>query len=156
MSARGVALAMLLLAGSLHAAVDVRPFRNAAEEARYQALVAELRCPKCQNTNLAGSDAGLAADLKDRVFTLLQEGRSDDEIRQYLVSRYGDFITYKPPLRLGTWVLWWGPLVLLLVVGFLLFRRAGQPPRDKPLDAAEQARLQALLNASDAAPSDVP
>ena len=139
-------LSALLLSASLQAAVEVREFRDAAEETRYQALVAELRCPKCQNTNLAGSDAGLAADLKDRVYQLLREGRSDDEIRRYMTDRYGDFITYKPPLRAGTLLLWAGPGLLLVLVGIALFLRTGsRPVREKPLTPDEQARLQALL-----------
>lgn len=137
----------LLLASALASAnVEVREFRSPVEEARYQALVAELRCPKCQNTNLAGSDAELATDLKDRVYAMLREGRSDDEIRRFLVARYGDFITYKPPMRAGTLVLWWGPLVLLLVVAAALVLRAQRRPvRNRPLTPEENARLQRLL-----------
>ena len=139
-------LSALLLSASLQAAVDVREFRNDAEEARYRALTEELRCPKCQNTNLAGSDAGLAGDLKDRVYEQVRAGRSDQEIRDYLIARYGDFITYKPPLRAGTLLLWGGPGLLLVLVGIALFLRTGsRPVREKPLTPDEQARLQALL-----------
>lgn len=143
---RALLLPLLLVATLAQAAIEVREFRDATEEARYQALVAELRCPKCQNTNLAGSDAGLADDLKDRVYTLLREGRSDDEIRQFLIARYGDFITYKPPMRAGTLLLWWGPLALLLIVAIALVARARRnPARNRPLTPEENARLQRLL-----------
>lgn len=139
-------LSLLLAAGVAQASVDVREFNNPVEEARYRALIDELRCPKCQNTNLAGSDAGLAGDLKDRVYQQVREGRSDAEIRDYLVDRYGDFITYKPPMRAGTFLLWWGPLLLLLVVGSVLIARARRKPvRNKPLSPEEHARLQRLL-----------
>lgn len=139
-------LLLLLAAFPAQASVDVREFRDPVEEARYRALVDELRCPKCQNTNLAGSDAGLADDLKDRVYKLLREGRSDDEIRTYLIDRYGDFITYKPPLRAGTVLLWCGPFVLLFLVAILLVSRARrQQPKLKPLNPDEKARLQRLL-----------
>lgn len=139
-------LSLLLAVGVAQAAVDVREFRNPAEEARYRALIEELRCPKCQNTNLAGSDAGLAADLKERVYQQVREGRSDAEIRNYLVARYGDFITYKPPMRAGTFLLWWGPLLLLVIVGGILISRARRKPvRGKPLNPEEHARLQRLL-----------
>lgn len=143
---RAILLPLLLAATLAQAAVEVREFRDATEETRYQVLIAELRCPKCQNTNLAGSDAELATDLKDRVYAMLREGRSDDEIRRFLVDRYGDFITYKPPMRAGTLVLWWGPLVLLLVVaGALVARARRHPARNRPLTPEENARLQRLL-----------
>lgn len=138
---------LLSLSASLSwAAVDVREFRNDAEEARYRALTEELRCPKCQNTNLAGSDAGLAGDLKDRVYEQVRAGRSDQEIRDYLIARYGDFITYKPPVRGSTLLLWWGPGIVLAVAALMLVLRARRKPvKGKPLTPAEQQRLQALL-----------
>ncbi len=95
------ALMMLLavFSAGAQAAIDVRDFDTPLQETRYRALIDELRCPKCQNTNLAGSDAGLAGDLKDRVYEQVKAGQSDGEIRDYLIARYGDFITYKPPMR---------------------------------------------------------
>jgi cytochrome c-type biogenesis protein CcmH len=86
-----------LLACSAHAAIEVYDFRTPEEEARFRALTGELRCPKCQNQNLAGSDAHIAHDLKQRTFQLIREGKSDNEIRNYMIDRYGEFITYKPP-----------------------------------------------------------
>lgn len=137
---------MLMIALSSQAAIDVRDFRSPADEARYRALIDELRCPKCQNTNLAGSDAGLADDLKNRVYEQIQAGKSDGEIRDYLIVRYGDFISYKPPLRASTLLLWWGPALLLVGVAFGLWRRSlRKPARVKPLNADEQASLQRLL-----------
>jgi cytochrome c-type biogenesis protein CcmH len=129
------------------ASVDVHHFKSPENEARYQALVGELRCPKCQNTNLAGSGAGLADDLKQRVYQMVEAGQSDAQIRDYMVQRYGDFITYKPPMRAGTWLLWWGPLVLLLSAGLMIIVRARrQPSARKPaLSPAEHERLQRLL-----------
>jgi cytochrome c-type biogenesis protein CcmH len=142
--------AILLMPTSLVAAVDVRDFASELEERRYRSLVAELRCPKCQNTNLAGSDAGLADDLKDRVHLLLRQGASDDEIRQHMIERYGDFVSYKPPMRPATWLLWWGPLLLLVVgLAVMFFRRQPAQARVKPLSADEKKRLQALLSAKD-------
>ncbi|MEL0027107.1 MAG: cytochrome c-type biogenesis protein [Perlucidibaca sp.] len=138
--------ALLLGAGLAHATIDVHEFRDAGEEARYRGLIDELRCPKCQNTNLAGSDAELAGDLKERVYEQVRAGRSDAEIRDYLIARYGDFITYKPPLRAGTFLLWWGPLLLLVGAGLaLILRVRGQSARAKPLSTDEKARLQQLL-----------
>jgi cytochrome c-type biogenesis protein CcmH len=137
---------LALLATSVIAAVDVRDFDTPLQEIRYRSLVDELRCPKCQNTNLAGSDAGLAGDLKDRVYEQVKAGQSDGEIRDYLIARYGDFITYKPPMRGSTFVLWFGPFVLLLVAGFIMWRRTrGVVPKGKPLSAQETAQLQRVL-----------
>jgi len=143
------------LSFTAQAAIDVREFRSPVDEARYRALIDELRCPKCQNTNLAGSDAGLADDLKDRVYEQIQAGRSDGEIRDYLVERYGDFISYKPPMKASTLLLWWGPALLLVSVGFLLWRRSlRKPARVNPLNADEQAHLQRLLTGSAQPPID--
>lgn len=153
---------LFLLAGLLAcsltglAAIDVREFNSPVDEARYRALTDELRCPKCQNTNLAGSDAGLADDLKARVYEQIQAGKSDSEIRDYLIARYGDFITYKPPMRASTFLLWWGPALLLVSVALLLWRRSlRKPARVKPLDAAEQASLQRLLTGLADSPDSV-
>lgn len=143
---RLLAIALLCVSAQALATVDVHSFHSPAEELRYQALLNELRCPKCQNTNLAGSEAGLAEDLKQRIYQMVEAGQSDEQIRQYLVQRYGDFITYKPPMRAGTLLLWWGPLLLLLAVGTLIIARARRKPvREKALSPAEHARLQRLL-----------
>ena len=138
----------LLLCGSAitWATIDTYQFNNEAQELRYQALIAELRCPKCQNQNLAGSDAPIAKDLKDRTYQLLQDGKTDSEIRDYMVERYGDFISYKPPVRGSTYALWFGPFALLLVVvAVLIWRRKKVTPPASHLNADETARLAELL-----------
>jgi cytochrome c-type biogenesis protein CcmH len=138
----------LLLCGSAvtWATIDTYQFNNEAQELRYQALIAELRCPKCQNQNLAGSDAPIAKDLKDRTYQLLQDGKTDSEIRDYMVERYGDFISYKPPVRGSTYALWFGPFALLLVVVLVLvWRRKKVTPPATHLNAEEAARLAELL-----------
>lgn len=127
-------------------AIEAFVFDNPEQEARYQALTAELRCPKCLNTNLAGSDAPIAADLRSTVHRLILEGASDQAIRDYLVARYGEFVLYDPPVRGGTLLLWLGPLALL-VVGFTMIavmalRRRGAT---EALNEAERARLADLL-----------
>jgi cytochrome c-type biogenesis protein CcmH len=121
MLTRLLALVFVLFASLAHA-IDPLPFANEAEEQRFQNLVRELRCLVCQNQNIADSDAGLAKDLRKEVFEMMRAGKSDDEIRQYLVERYGDFVLYRPPFKLQTVVLWVGPL-LILVVGLALARR---------------------------------
>ncbi len=142
------ALVLLGLGGPASAAspVDLYAFETPAQEARYRALIAELRCPKCLNTNLAGSDAPIAADLRRTVHRLItEEEMSDDEIRSYLQARYGDFVLYDPPFRPDTWILWLGPLVFLLLGVLVLWRMLRQPPRE-PLSAAEADRLRAMLD----------
>lgn len=135
------------------AAIDAYDFKNAEEEQRFNNLIEELRCPKCQNQNLAGSGSGIAKDLKDRIYQLMQEGKSDEEIKAYLIARYGDFITYKPPFRANTVLLWVGPFVLLAVVaGILVFRVRRPTAAAAPITAEERQRLQKLLDESDRQP----
>jgi cytochrome c-type biogenesis protein CcmH len=125
--------------------VDVYSFPSAEHEARYRVLIAELRCPKCLNTNIAGSDAPIAQDLRRTVHRLLtEEGMSDAEIRAFLQARYGDFVLYDPPFRADTLVLWLGPLVFLLAGAFVFWRLVRQPAAD-PLSTAETERLRTLL-----------
>ena len=121
-----LAITWLLLAGmsmSALAGIDTYQFDNPRQEAQYRALIEELRCPKCQNQNLAGSDAPIAQDLKQKTYDMVKDGRSDGEIRQYMSERYGDFISYKPPVRPSTWILWFFPPILLVVVMLSWFIR---------------------------------
>ena len=97
-------------------------FRDGAEEARFHALVSQLRCVMCQNQSLADSDAQIARDLRAQVLQLMREGRSDDEIEAYLVERYSDFVLYRPPMKPSTWLLWFGPALLLLAGGVAVAR----------------------------------
>ena len=159
------AMAMVVLVAGLSmsawANIDTYQFDNPRQEAQYRALIEEFRCPKCQNQNLAGSDAPIAQDLKQKTYDMVKDGRSDAEIRQYMNERYGDFISYKPPVRPSTWILWFFPPVLLVFVMLAWFIRnrnsskraavIANPIEDgyAPLSAAEQQRLQDLLNAND-------
>ena len=159
------AMAMVLLVVGLSmsawANIDTYQFDNPRQEAQYRALIEEFRCPKCQNQNLAGSDAPIAQDLKQKTYDMVKDGRSDAEIRQYMNERYGDFISYKPPVRPSTWILWFFPPVLLVFVMLAWFIRnrnsskraavIAHPVEEgyAPLSAAEQQRLQDLLNAND-------
>ena len=159
------AMAMVLLVAGLStsawANIDTYQFDNPRQEAQYRALIEEFRCPKCQNQNLAGSDAPIAQDLKQKTYDMVKDGRSDGEIRQYMNERYGDFISYKPPVRPSTWILWFFPPVLLVFVMLAWFIRNRNSSKRAavianpieegyaPLSAAEQQRLQDLLNAND-------
>ncbi|MCZ6659247.1 MAG: cytochrome c-type biogenesis protein CcmH [Gammaproteobacteria bacterium] len=144
---RRLAWVALLMAVTVHAAspVDVFQFPDAQLEARYRSLIAEFRCPKCLNTNLAGSDAPIARDLRVTVHRLVtREAFSDAEVRAFLQARYGDFVLYDPPFRPGTYLLWFGPGVFV-VLGLVLvgFRLAHQ--KAAQLSSQDQARLQAIL-----------
>ncbi len=120
---RFAATALLLLAAIGNAyAIDPLPFKDRAEEVRFQNLTKQLRCLVCQNQDLADSDAALAGDLRKQVFDMMQAGKSDAEIKQYLVARYNDFVLYDPPLKPGTWLLWFAPLALVLIGAFALVR----------------------------------
>ncbi|MDX1803096.1 MAG: cytochrome c-type biogenesis protein [Alcanivorax sp.] len=123
-----VLLLMTLLSPAL-AAIDVYQFDTPAQEARFHKLTDELRCPKCQNQSIADSEADIAADMRDRVQKMILQGKSDQQIIQYFVDRYGNFVTYKPPVNARTAILWVGPgLVFLIgaVVIVLLIRRASR------------------------------
>ncbi len=125
--------------------VDVYDFVLPAEETRYRALIAEFRCPKCLNTNLAGSDAPIAQDLRRTVYKLItQDKLSDAQIRGYLRDRYGDFVLYDPPFRPGTWALWFAPVVFVLIGILVLWRLLRQPPPE-PLSEQENARLRSIM-----------
>ncbi|MFT5451896.1 MAG: cytochrome c-type biogenesis protein CcmH [Enterobacterales bacterium] len=104
------------------ATVMVYPFDDEVKEQRFNHLIQVLRCPKCQNNNLAGSNSALAVDLKNIIFEQMMAGKSDDEIISYLKDRYGDFISYRPPLNPSTWIIWFGPFAVLLLSVFFVFR----------------------------------
>jgi cytochrome c-type biogenesis protein CcmH len=125
-------------------------FATEAEELHFKELIAEIRCLVCQNQSLADSDAELAHDLRAEVYGMLQEGRSDAEIVDFLVERYGDFVLYNPPLKPSNYLIWFGPFVLLAIAAFLLvraLRRQRQVPADE-ISAADRHRLDVLLGKS--------
>jgi cytochrome c-type biogenesis protein CcmH len=125
--------------------VDVYEFPDAATEARYRGLIDEFRCPKCLNTNLSGSDAPIAKDLRRTIHRLVvTDGLDNAQVRSFLQERYGDFVLYDPPFRPDTWILWLAPLVLVAVAIGVLFRVLRQPDAE-PLSDVDSARLQAIL-----------
>ncbi|MGD9521926.1 MAG: cytochrome c-type biogenesis protein CcmH [Tepidiphilus sp.] len=156
---RGVALAavMLLLAGGfgfVRAAEDApkaQPVGDPAIEARALKLGHELRCLVCQNQSIAESNAELAHDLMNQVREQLAAGKSEEEVRAYLVARYGDFVLYQPPLKASTVALWAGPFVLALAGVFALWRVLRRRSREAlpTLSAEEAARAEALLRGVD-------
>ena len=126
-------LAAFFLAASALAIDSSNGFADPALDARYRALINEIRCMKCQNQSIADSPIDVAADLRRQVHEMMSDGQSDADIKNYLASRYGDFILYRPPLKPSTWALWGGPLVLLGIGGFVfarLIRTYGKQPID--------------------------
>ena len=144
-------LLVILLGTSFNcfAAIDAYPFPDEQLQQRYDGLIAELRCPQCLNTNLAGSDAMIAQDLRREVHRMLLDGHTDDEILTFMYERYGDFILYRPRLGAGTLVLWLGPLLLLMCAGLVWCRLARAKPEVHEINTEEQARLDELLRDSD-------
>jgi len=138
--------------GSVQASIDTYEFSTQVERERYRTLVEELRCPKCQNQNIADSDAPIAMDMRDEIFKKLEEGESNEQIVEFLVDRYGDFVRYKPPVNKSTLILWYGPAALL-VFGFAMVavivirrRRSTRVQQDEQqLSSDEKARLSDIL-----------
>lgn len=148
-----LALALALALGGAWAQ-QARPLADdPALEARVHSVAEHLRCLVCQNETIAASRADLANDLRDQIRAQLKEGRSEEQIKQYMVDRYGDFVLYTPPMRPTTWLLWAGPFVLLLaMIAWLvrLLRSRRHEAATAPLSAAELTRARALLGESPA------
>ena len=132
------------------AAIDVYTFDNDNQEQVFRELTRELRCPKCQNQDIADSNAGLAKDLRDKTYQMVRQGKAKDEIVDYMVARYGNFILYNPPLMASTLILWLGPLLVIVIgLGMVVMRSRRPVAAAKPVDSAlseeEQRRLAELL-----------
>ena len=134
-------LALMLASLAVSAAAPFE-FRDAAEETRFRALSAELRCVMCQNQSLADSNAEIAQDLRRQVLDLMREGMTDAEIKEYLVARYSDFVLYSPPVKPTTWLLWFGPALILLggaaVLVGVVRRRAASAPVAAPSEESQE------------------
>lgn len=129
------------------AAVDIRQFASVAQEQQYRELTEQLRCPKCQNNSIADSNSIIAADMRTKVYQLMEQGQSKEQIINYMVARYGHFVTYVPPLNPLTFFLWFGPLLVVIVGGTLIVLRAARRPGNG-LSAEERRRVAALLDNS--------
>lgn len=131
-------------------AIDALNFSSPQQESDYHQLTQSLRCPQCQNNNIADSNATIAVDMRGKVFELLQEGKSKNDVVDYMVARYGNFVTYDPPITASTLVLWIAPLLLVLLgVVFLLRRKPKTQSAVKSqevLTDEDNARLAELLN----------
>ena len=142
----------MMLSGQSLAVIETYDFENESLRERFKVLAAELRCPKCQNQNIADSNAPIAADLRKQLHAQLHSGKSDGEIVDYMVDRYGEFVMYRPRLNSVTLVLWLAPAILL-VLAVLVVRssfKARAPAAPVALSSEEQARLDALLTEQEA------
>ena len=122
---------MLMISGSALATIDVLQFKDEAQEQQFRQLTEELRCPKCQNNSIADSNSMIATDLRQKVYELMQEGKSQKEIVDYMVARYGNFVTYDPPLTPLTVLLWVMPVVAIGLGGWIIFARTRRRVRVK-------------------------
>ena len=134
------------------AAIEVHEFDNEVDRQRYQSFIEEMRCPKCQNQNLAGTNAPIAVDLRRELELMIKEGKSDKEIIDFMVERYGEYILYRPRLSPATILLWVTPVALLVlgvVILLLILHKRRREERSAGLSLAEQARLAELLKSAE-------
>ena len=145
----------LMLSFSAAAVIDVYDFETEEQEALFRTLTAELRCPKCQNNNLADSNASLAKDMRQKTYNMVIEGKQEDEIVDYWIDRFGNFVLYKPPVTLGTAILWVGPGLFVLFGGLIIVRNSRRKvsvqadDNDDELTNAEKDRLAKILKDSE-------
>ncbi|MDL4915400.1 MAG: cytochrome c-type biogenesis protein CcmH [Enterobacterales bacterium endosymbiont of Blomia tropicalis] len=135
----------MLFSVSLWAAIDTYQFDSVAQEEQYRNLTASLRCPKCQNNSIADSNAMIAADMRLKVYELMKQGQSRQQIINYMVARYGNFVTYEQPVTPSTLILWVGPALFVVLGGLIIILRSRQRKTRSELDDSEQQRLDAIL-----------
>jgi cytochrome c-type biogenesis protein CcmH len=145
-------LVVLMVLGQwVHAGVEYRQFDNPEQEKAYTTLIDELRCLVCQNQTIADSNADLAKDLRRQVYEMLQQGKSQQDIVDFMTGRYGDFVMYRPPLSTKTLFLWGGPL-LFVVLGLIMLvvvSRRKRKANETQLSVEKKARIESLLNEGD-------
>lgn len=153
-----VLLSVLLLALPASATEELLQFESTEQQQLYRQLTAELRCPKCQNQNIADSNAVVAVDMRNKTLELVRQGQSHDEVIDYMKQRYGDFVHYQPPFQLSTVLLWLLPLLAVLSLGWTVFRRSNSSQTtiaeqaDAPSDHSDlDAQLQAMIDEATAA-----
>ena len=146
-----IIFSLLFVSLSAQAVIETRTFTDPAHEERYKALIDELRCLVCQNQNLADSNADLAKDLREQTYNMITSGKSDSEIVDYMVNRYGDFVLYRPPFKSTTLPLWIGPFVLLAmgILGLVIVIRRRNRTQEETLSDVERAQVRRLLDRDD-------
>lgn len=139
---------LLSMSSTSHAVIETYEFSSSSLEQRYKTLSAELRCPKCQNQNIADSNAPIAQDLRKLLFKQLEAGANDEDILEHMVSRYGEFVRYKPRFSGVTLMLWLMPAALLLmaiIIVLMAVRRSGHEASSGAISTREQRQLDELL-----------
>ncbi|HKM16406.1 MAG TPA: cytochrome c-type biogenesis protein [Marinospirillum sp.] len=140
---------LVLFASSSYAAIELYDFTDDSYQARYKDVGGKLRCPKCENQSIADSNSPSAYDMRQELYRLLEEGKTDSQIYDFMVSRFGDYVLYEPPMRKDTWLLWYLPpalVVLGLLLAFFLVRSRSSAKPAITLSASErQARIQQIL-----------
>ena len=121
-----IIFSLLFSTSILEAAVEIKQFQNSEHEQRYKNLINEFRCVVCQNQNIADSNAELAKDLRKQVFKMINAGKNDDEIMDFMVARYGDFVLYRPQFNSMTFLLWVGPFIIFIIGLYILISFIGQ------------------------------
>lgn len=145
---RGMLLILFFVCSPAMAVVEAYEFESPEMEAQYVKLINELRCLVCQNQNLSGSNADLAKDLRRQTYEMLMQGNSPDQVVQFMVDRYGDFVLYRPRLKSNTLLLWLGPFVLLALVLVFVIRRMYRMQKLVPPNADALQRARQLLSDS--------
>ncbi|HIF36249.1 MAG TPA: cytochrome c-type biogenesis protein CcmH, partial [Candidatus Thioglobus sp.] len=116
------ALLLLLIQGAFAESIEVNDFENSSQESRYLDLIDNIRCPVCQGQSIGGSNSGLAKDLREQVRKMILNDKSDDDIYLFMIERYGDFVIFKPPINWKTYLLWFTPLIFLVLCFIYLIR----------------------------------
>ncbi|MDY4372386.1 cytochrome c-type biogenesis protein [Pectobacterium carotovorum] len=139
-------LSALLLSFSVLASSEVLRFDNATQEQQFRELTMQLRCPKCQNNSIADSNSMIASDMRQKVYELMQQGQTKEQVVDYMVDRYGYFVTYEPPITPFTVLLWLLPALFLAVGSWVIIRRTRRIRSAKePMSEQDKKRLQTLL-----------
>ena len=139
------ALLLLLIQGAFAESIDVKDFENSTQESRYIDLIDNIRCPVCQGQSIGGSNSGLAKDLREQVRIMILSDKSDDDIYLFMIERYGDFVIFKPPINWKTYLLWFTPLIFLVLCFIYLIRIISKKRDFSIKSSAEIERAKNLL-----------
>ena len=139
------ALLLLLIQGAFAESIDVKDFENSSQESRYIDLIDNIRCPVCQGQSIGGSNSGLAKDLREQVRVMILNNKSDDDIYLFMIERYGDFVIFKPPINWKTYLLWFTPLIFLVLCFIYLIRITSKKRDFSANSSAEIERAKNLL-----------